>query len=273
MDFYGCHFEYAGELSRKYGLIIACVDTKRNSQLTGKSQSVSVFNKRNNVRYSVGSVYAEAPLTFDMEVVSEEPIDGEWRRKIQKWLFHHHDYQKLYIEQFESCFSEPFALVNGEPKRMYLNCKFVNPEKIEGNGGIVGYKFSVECDSRMAWQDPMIVSRPFAGGVSSIETVTVRVDTDSEEYTYPKVTIRTGDIGGEIVIVNTTDDNSRHTIFTGTPPNSDLVINGAYNYVTEDYYEKFASRNFPRLLDGENILSIEGDVISFEIQWQNMRYL
>ena len=273
MDFYGSHFEYAGELSRKYGLIIACINTQRNALLTGKSQSVSIFNKRNHVRYSVGSVYSEAPLTFDMEVISEDPIDGEWRRKIQKWLFHQRDYQKLYIEDNEICFGEVFAPVNGYPRRMYLNCRFVNPEIIEGNEGIIGYKFSVECDSRMAWQDPMTVIETFPGGSDFVGGITVRVDTDSEEYTYPIVTIRTGSTGGEIVLVNTSDDTNRLTRFNDLAPDAEIVINSAFNYVSGNNYEKFADRNFPRLIDEDNIISISGDVISIEVKWQNMRYL
>lgn len=273
MDFYGSYFEYAGELSRKYGLIIACINTQRNALLTGKSQSVSIFNKRNHTRYSVGSVYSEAPLTFDMEVVSEEPIEGEWRRKIQKWLFHQRDYQKLYIENNEVCFGEVFAPVNGRPKRMYLNCRFVNPEIIEGDGGIIGYKFSVECDSRMAWQDPISIKTECDGGAGFVGELCVEVDTDSEEYTYPVVTVRIGDIGGDVCLTNKSDDINRCTKFAGIDPGVELVINSAFNYVSGNNYEHFTDRHFPRLLDGENMILISGDIVSIEIKWQNMRYL
>lgn len=273
MDFYGSYFEYAGELSRKYGLFIACVDTQRNTMITGKSQSVSIFSKRNHTRYSVGSVYSEAPLVFDMEVISEEPIAGEWRRKIQKWLFHHNDYQRLYIENNELCFGEAFTAVNGHSRRVYLNCRFVNPETIENNEGIIGYKFSVECDSRMAWQDPVTTKKTFIGGSDFVGDVRINVDTDSEEYTYPVVILHTGDTGGDVGLTNISDDADRHTRFSDIAPSTELIINSAFNYVSGDNYDHFVDRNFPRLLDGENVFSVNGDIVSFEVKWQNMRYL
>lgn len=273
MDFYGCHFEYAGELSRKYGLIIANIETDRNTKIAGKSKSVSIFNKRNNVKYDLGNTYDDAPLTFDMEVISEDLIEGEWRRKIQKWLFNQNGYKRLYVDQAESLTGETFELVNGVPKRFYLNCKFVNPEIIEGNGGIVGYKFSVECDSRMAWQEPMTLGFTYTGGENQTKVIEIVLDTDCNDYTYPKFTVTTGEVGGQIEVANITDNPDRKTIFASIPPETKFILNGIYNYVSDGYYENFIDRNFPRFLDGTNQLSIKGDIASLEIEWQNMRYL
>lgn len=273
MDFYGCHFEYAGELSRKYGLIIASIDATRNIQLSGKSESVSIFNKRNQVKYDLGNTYAEAPLVFDMEVVAEEPFEGEWRRKIQAWLFNQRGYQRLYLDRMDDCPGETYDLVNGSPKRMYLNCKFVNPEKIEGNGGIIGYKFSVECDSRMAWQDPISIRKMFDGGIDQEEDVVIVVDTDSNEYTYPTLSVTTGDVGGVVAITNMTDSEDRKTAFSDIPSNTTFTINGTFNYISDGFYQHFVDRNFPRLLNGKNAILLEGDIVSISFQWQNMRYL
>ena len=274
MDFYGYHFEYAGELSRKYGLIIANVTTDRNTLIAGKSKTVSTYNKRNFTKYHIGTIYSDAPLTFEMEVVvTGEPIYGEWRRKIQKWLFNQKDYQKLYIDKADECTGEAFDLIDGLHRRMYLNCRFVNPEIIEGNGGIVGYRFEVECDSHMAKQDPTKKSFSFSGGLSTIQHINVLVDTDHNDYIYPKVTIRVGRFGGNIDIINHLDSDDRLTSFVELPANTTLVLNGSVNYVSDTFYEEFVDRNFPRLLDGNNAISIIGDVLSIEFEWQNMRYL
>lgn len=273
MDFYGCHFEYAGEFSRKYGLIIAAVTATRNISVTGKSQSVHIFNKRNQTKSNLGSMYSEAPLVFEMEIIAEEPIDGEIRRKIQKWLFNQTDYQKLYLDRAEANVGEIFELVSGRPVRTYLNCLFVNPEKIEGDGGIMGYKFSVECDSRMAWQDPVRVSANYPGGETASEMITACVDTDTVEYTYPTIEINTGDIGGTIEITNLSDDPGRTTTFSDIAPNTHFTINGVYNYVSNGYYGNFINRNFPRLLDGTNEFALSGDITAISITWQNTRYL
>lgn len=274
MDFYGYHFEYAGELSRKYGLIIANVTTDRNTLISGKTKSVSAFNKRNQTKYHIGTIYSDAPLTFEMEVVvTGEPIHGEWRRKIQKWLFNQNGFKKLYIDRADECFGEAFHLVDGLHRRMYLNCRFINPEIIEGDGGIVGYRFDVECDSHMAWQDPTTKIFTLPGGLSTIQHISVVVDTDNNDYIYPTVTIVTGDIGGDVEIVNHLDSDDRSTKFVDIPMNTEIVINGVVNYVSDSFYEKFVDRNFPRLLDGKNDISIIGDVVSVKFEWQNMRYL
>ena len=273
MDFYGCHFEYAGEMSRKYGLIIANIETQRNRSVSGKTQSVYVFNKRSQAKHTLGTTYTEAPLVFDMEVVTDEPIDGSRRRAIQKWLFNHHDFQKLYLDRADDNIGEVFELTGGRPVRSYLNCRFVNPEKIEGNGGIVGYKFTAECDSRMAWQDPISVHGNFITDEDTVNLMTIAVDTDTVEYTYPLVAITTGATGGQVCLVNISDDPDRKTLFYDIPPSTTFVVNGVYNYVSDGYYSNFVDRNFPRLLDGKNTFEISGDVSSVSVTWQNVRYL
>ena len=273
MDFYGCHFEYAGEMSRKYGLIIASVNTQRNLLLSGNTESASFFNKKNNTRHDLGKIYSDAPFEFDMEVVSEDVIDGDNRRAIQKWLFNQRGYQKLYIDRAEEVFGETFDLSVGGTQRTYLNCKFVNPEKIEDGRGVVGFKFKVECDSHLAWQDPSFEREDFPGGVDSVVSLSVVTDTDSDCYVYPKISLTTGSVGGSLIICNESDDESRITALTDIPPNTLLVINSQYNYVSSGYYANFTNRNFPRLLDGENEIVISGDVVSVKFEWQNMRYL
>ena len=273
MDLYGCHFEYAGDFSRKYGLYIANVDTERNVSITGKSKSISAYNKRNQLKHDLGNVYTDAPLTFDMEVVSDYLIQGELRRKIQKWLFNQKGFQKLYIDRADEICDEVFDFERGVPRRTYLNCKFVNPEKIEGNGGIVGFRFTVECDSHLAWQDPIRKKFSFPGGVESSNQVEIVVDTDMDDFTYPRITIRTGASGGSVYIINKTDDSERSTSLSDLSANTQYVLNGTYNFVSDDLYEHFIDRNFPRLLDGKNAILVSGDVVALEVEWQNKRYL
>lgn len=90
---------------------------------------------------------------------------------------------------------------------------------------------------------------------------------------YPKVTITTGDIGGDITIVNNTDSDIRLTSFVDLLPSTTFYMNGKTNYISGNYYEKFSDKNFIRLLDGTNNLSVIGDIKSIVFEWQNMRYL
>jgi hypothetical protein len=219
------------------------------------------------------AMFTVAPGGFDAEIVmdSEEVINRFMRREIEKWLFHQRDYCKLYTDMDCDIYGEAYELVNGVQKRLYLNCRFVNPEKIESASGLIGYRFTVECDSCMAWQDAVMYEYSLSGSSS---TITVNVDTDLRDYVYPKVTIQTGSSGGNIQIINFTDDSTRSTAFVSLSPNITLTMRGdGINYISGDYYQRFSNKNFIRLLDGENTLNITGDVRKITFEFQNRRYL
>ena len=170
--------------------------------------------------------------------------------------------------------AETFELIDGVQKRLYLNCRFINPEKIEDGAGIRGYKFTVECDSLMAWQDTITSTYPLShDSESSNSVITVKTDSDLNDYIYPKVTITIGSSGGDITISNNTDNESRLTSFEGLTSNIELIMDGEFNYVSGQNFEKFSDRNFIRLLDGENKINVVGDITSITFEWNNRRYL
>lgn len=275
MDFYGCHFEYAGVSSTNYGLIFANVDTSPFTSISGETETVSVFNRRNKKLYYVDTLYDDSPLSFEAEIVSEnEPIDPAQIREIEKWLFKDLAYKKLYIDIYDSNY-EWAEVVDGKILQTYLCCKFVKPAKIEGNGGIMGWSFTVECDAPIAWQDAM--TKTFDLSSSTSQYVTLDVDTDIDDYVYPTVTVKTksGD-AADLQIVNITDDAYRLTTFVSMSGGTTIVIDGEHNMLSGDstnYYEKFKNKNFIRLVNGENKLSVSDNVESISFEWQNMRRL
>lgn len=273
MDLSGSYFKYNGTTSRKYGLIFAHVDTEEFERLNGDIESTVVFNKKGKRNYFVGESFEDSPLKFEAEIVMADgqKIDRFMRREIEKWLFHQCDYCRLYPDMDCDIYGEAYELVNGVQKRLYLNCRFINPQKIEGNGALIGYRFTIECDSCMAWQDAVACEYALSGHNNII---TVNVDTDLRDYIYPKVTIQTGVSGGDIQIINYTDDNTRSTSFVDLSPNITITMHGdGINYISGDYYQKFSNKNFIRLLDGENQINITGDVKKIAFEFQNRRYL
>lgn len=275
-DIYGSHFEYAGKTSRQYGLIIAAVKTERMTLLSGAKESISLFNKKSGRRYLADDDYSGAMLTFDAEIVTDtgRPLEQRERRRIEKWLFGQVGYCRLYFDTADDLYGETFEYVDGVRKRNYLNCRFVNPEKLEYNGGIVGYKASLEADSNMFWQDSIEKTYQLENpSEDSSSVISICTDSDSCGYIYPKVTVTMGSAGGDIVISNGSDDSTRLTKFVGLSPHASLIMNGELNYISGQYYEKFAKQNFIRLLDGENKLSVMGNVDSVKIEFQNRRRL
>lgn len=277
MDFLGSYFEYSGKDSRIYDLVFVNVDTDQYLSLSGEIQSNTVFNRMDKKNYYIGESFEDSPIQFEAEVVTSDgsTIDRFIRREIEKWLFHQPAYRRLYTDMECDVYGESYELVEGKQKRLYLNCRFVNPQKIEDAAGLVGYRFTVECDSSMAWQDA--VSYTFETNHADAESnsiIIVDVDTDMKDYIYPKVTIAMGDVGGDIIVSNNSDDETRLTSFVGLTSNISFVMNGnGINYISGDNYLKFSNKNFIRLLDGENYISIIGDVKEITFEFQQRRYL
>ena len=275
-DIYGSHFEYGGISSRMYSLVIATVDTQRMTQLGGTKEGVTVFNKSAKKRYLVDDDYTNSPISFDIEIVTDDGrcLELFERRQIEKWLFNHRGYRKLYLDMADDVDGETYEYVDGTYLRNYLNCRLINPEKLEYHGGVVGYKATLEADSNMYWQDATVKTFHVNNADASASAIiTVNVDTDLDDYIYPKVTIRMGSAGGDIIIANNSDDSTRFTKFVDIGAYATLIMKGELNYVSGQYYEKFYQRNFIRLLDGENNLMVMGNVESIEIEYSARRVM
>ena len=273
-DMYGSHFEYGGVLSRKYGLVIVNVGTSRYTRLSGDIKGNTIFNKNAKQQLLTGNDYSSFPVSFDVDIITdnEKIIPLHERRVIEKWLFNRREYKKLYIDNgvWDDPYSEAHELIDGVEKRLYLNCRFLNPEKLEYNGGIVGYKATLQADSGLWWQDTTKLI--FYRAKDSFR-FTVTVDTDLDDYTYPKVTFYTGNNGGNLVFVNSTDTASRQTKFKELPPKTSFTVDGAINYVSNNLYYNMQTQFFPRLLDGDNECKVTGDVSMVIIEFNNRRML
>lgn len=274
MELYGQHFEYAGINSRQYGLILATVETSRFTSASGETETISLFNKRDIRQYYMGDDMTDSAVSFETEIVSDEPLTKEEQRAVEKWLFHRKGYFPLYFDVDDDINGESWDLIDGQVKRYFFNCRFINPLKMEYMGGVVGYSVTLECDSPVAWQEPITKTFQFTHGASGNTNITINVDTDMNEYIYPIVRFDCGNTGGEISIVNLSDKEDRITSFTDIQPIAVFRMDGQTNFISGTaYYKKFKDKNFVRFLDGENKLRVSGDIKKLSFEWQNRRYL
>lgn len=268
MNFDEKHFTYDGFDSREFSMIFAHVETSEYFSMLGETNTATVFNRRNNRRYFIGDRYEDSPIEIEAEMVLDDdgfmPLNS--RRKFEHAMFYKQEYKKLFIDLEDDVFGETYEFINGIQRRFYLNCRFTNMSRIEdGIGRTVGYKCTIECDTCMYHQEPVIET------FSQPTQIVIDVDTDYQEYTYPKITIETQS-GGNISIINESDDEDRVTGFSGLEAGT-IVIDGRTNSISGNNYSKFSSKNFVRLIDGENILSIDGSVDSITVEFENYRYL
>lgn len=262
-DIYGRHFDYEGFDSSKYDLVIANMDTDRLRILQVERNINAIRSKKNNEFYIADITYAEEPLSFEAEIVTfdGQPIGESLLPEIERALFCRNSYGKL--KPLESYETYP----------IYLYCIFTNAERIENDAGVIGYKFMVNTDSVMAWEEPTTETFTFANTTSGIKTFSVNVDTDLPDYTYPKVTFVMGTSGGNISLYNNTDDSTRITGFTSVPASSSFLMDSSINYLPVLYYTMFSNRNFIRLLNGKNNFAFTGNVVSITVTYQNRRLL
>lgn len=246
MNFAGCHFIYAGVSSRQYSLRFANFETSEKLQLNGSFSAATVFNSRNERKYIVANKYEDSALAFEVEILNdkERALSVGEQREIARWLFNKNDYNKLYIDMADDIGGETYEIIGGKVKQFYLNCRFINPVKVWGNGGIVGYRCSVECDSYMLWQDAISVTKSLSTGDNTFK---LNINSDGEDYIYPKVTFKINESGGELRIINRTDDESRITSFKALTPEITFSMNSETNFITGENYLKFHDKNFIRL--------------------------
>lgn len=262
-------FTYAGISSDQFGLIFANVDSSAMNQMAGEISGQTIFNKKSKQRYLISDDYSNSPVSFSIDIIKSDTsiIDDTTRRTIEKWLFNRHSYRRLEINT--SCDG-----VNIGNTTLFMNCRFMSPRYIETSDGIIGYNVTAELDSGWAYEQETIVDKSFLDtDPTSINNVTVNVDTDIDDYIYPRVEVTMGRYGGTFSIFNNDDYTSvtRNTTIDNMAGNSSVTLNGEINYVSGNHYSDFANSNFVRLVDGTNILHFLGDVKRIRIIWNNRR--
>ena len=260
-ELYGCYFYYAGFDSEAYDLVFANVETSRIVSLEAARNVNTIRSKRNHTHLITSITYEDAPISFEAEIVTSDgsPLPDEIVPYVERELFSRTEYGEL------------FNISEYGKSQVYINCVLTNPEKIESEAGIIGFKCVVTTDSSMAWEETTTVTPTMSG--SSSKTFSVDVDTDMPGYTYPKVTFTIGSSGGDVTLYNNTDDATRFTSFTGLAPNSTFVMDSRINYISGNQYARFSDRNFIRLKDGTNNFFLTGDVTSITFEFNNRKYI
>lgn len=263
------NFEYDGINSKKYGLFFGHVDTERLKQICGNLEYNQVFYPSLNRQEIHGVNKDEFPLSFDLEIISAEPISYWSAKEIKKWLFNSPVYKKLYASRIKD---KTIEKINGEEKRRYVECVFTNPEAMFYADGLHGWKCTCTLSSGWAFQDEIEITY-----TDFTEDIIVPVDSDNGEYIYPTLTFSAAATINPIspTIVNASDNNRAMEI-EDIPAQTEVYVDSAVGTITDNtgtsLYPNLVDQKFLRLVNGDNVLQISG-ISELTIRYQNVRYI
>lgn len=265
LAFYGLHFLFDDQYSKNYGLTIAAINGNSTTEASGGSNIEIFYDSvyRKPKKYIYGSSPEEV-LTFEMEVVSEKPLYGLKRSKIQKWLFGRTKPCKLQI-------------IQSDLQDIYFNCFLTDSSLIYLTNECYGFRFTVECDAPWAWQLPKTYTfrRP-AEATRFTQKIHFYNDSDDTDYTYPLIEMQASSTlmnDGEVSIINHSDDG-RTFSFTQLKKDEVVTVDNEIQLLSSSegrlLSENF-NKNFFRLLPGANELEINGEIQYLKITYSNAR--
>lgn len=275
MNLSGRYFIYNDIASKQYGLRILNLDTDRIATLATPMSYSATYNRGKKQFYVTGSTY-ESPLDFEIEFVSDKPLTLLQSRTIKKWLFNKKNPARLYSEIKKDTTR---VRMNGVWKRDYMECIFYNPEEIRFADGVHGYKATGLLTSIMAVQEEVeyVFTSFIDSSTSQLLPLTVRVDSDIDDYVYPvmEITMASGSTSNVIITNNT--DNARvfrlNSVLAQETVLVDNAIGTVYTEAQVSLYDNLVNKRFFRLLPGDNEFTVSGNVASLKIRFSNARYL
>lgn len=236
-------FEFDGEKSTDYGLILASLDiSMKNVPFGIEREIIEDKPSKTSIPYFFG--IDKKPLYFTTTLVSEENLNYETRINIVRWLFK---------DEYK-----PF--ISTDHPDIIFNCIVVEkPEKILiGNIPRV-IELTFKCDAPWAWT-PFITNHYDLSNNSTYQIITMENRSNIEKYNYPELWIKSLD-GGTISLQNNSD-NGRIFKFENLQENEIIYIDNKLRQVETNissiYRLKNFNRNWLRLIYGINQIEVVG---------------
>lgn len=265
------YYIYNGINSSRYHLLFANLDTDRLTKICNNVEYITEYYNGLNKHEIQGLEWEDSPLTFDIEILSEYPIDKINANKIKRWMFNSPTFKKLYEDT--NAAKSLDESVNGTLKRSFAECVFFNPEEIRKSGNLFGWKCTCMLASPMATQEA--VENEYT---DFSENKVVNVNSDYNGYIYPYLKIKVGNTNpsANISIKNITDNNRLmqiDSVVADTVIYIDCGVGSITDSSNNSLYEKVLNQRFLRLLPGKNELEITGDIDNLKISWNNAKYI
>ena len=263
MAFYAKNFVFDGIPSEMYGLVISSSSSGEDTSNASTDVDIKIQTIfRRPVPYFYG-VTQTPVLEFDAEVyTTESEITQPDSALIQKWLFGQSNYKKLRI-------------VQPDMEEIYFNCFLTKPKICRVGNIIIGYTFTVVCDSPFAWG----IEKTVRYSQSNTTNILFN-ESDNVYYTYPTLTIQLdGTANGTFLIRNITDNNrtfSMGSVGKWLQPSDLISINNDLQIVTATITPNILNTiespiTFFRLLSGSNEIYVSGNIQYVDISYTPLK--
>lgn len=254
MSFWGSSFIFDDVQSEVYDLRLFDFEPSNPSSI-GEGGDALINEQwlyRREVPYFYGRYY-ESPLEFDFTVGSFSPIDGATRHAISAWLLGRSNYLPLRIVQ-DDIVDITFNVIFTISPRLYV--------------GNLNYALSLHarCDRPWGLYYPPTFVRTYTINPVS-DTANYYNMSTYGGYNKPITTFTMNSAGGTCTIVNQTDNNRTFT-FTGLSPYETMTVdNDKGTIVSSASALRMTNfnKNFFRLIQGSNDLTISGNISSLYI--------
>lgn len=236
--FNATYFKYDGILSSLYGLRIADFDDSNVKETEAFSPNLTLLKAPGQVRFFYGKIQYDSAPQCEFSVISEEALPGSARSIIMSWLIGRNQFK-------------PLQFLDGDNSEFVYYCIFTSVKTIWVNGQCHGFRLTAQLDS------------PFARGPETTLTVQEGThvveflnDSDVDGYVYPVVRFT----GGNVDIVNITDDRNRHFTFSGLSADETITVDNEIRHIVSSAggakLDCFTSKKWMRLRRGKNSLRI-----------------
>lgn len=259
MSFYATSFTFNGVPSETHSLRIYSNSAESTSNLPG---DVRIYGeklfKRTDFYFYGASV--EPTLEFPVMFITDNTeLTAKDLEQISSWLFGQSNYGELRI-------------VQPDMQDVYYNCFLTDP-KIYRVGNIIrGVSATVRCRQPWGLTKSKTYTYSFTPNASNAEIRHFN-GSDHSGYTFPILELTVDAFGGAFTITNTSDDD-RIFSFTGLLSNEVVTVNNSLQIVTSSTGLRRLSlfnKNFFRLVQGLNVLTVDGHIKTLKISYAQAR--
>ena len=195
-------------------------------------------------------------LEFDASITANSELTSQDANLCQKWLFGRQVYKPMQIMQFDM-------------QNIFFNCFLIKPKILRVGNEIVGFDFTVHCDTPFGAKTfPQTLSYDYGDDVASASFKFFN-DSDNNYYSYPSLSITMNNIGGNITLTNV-QDNNRQFQLTGLLANEVITINNDLQIITSSLgLQRLGNFNLNwfRLLPNLNTILVQGNISNLSMTY------